>query len=101
MINCRCRSRSDARWALEADETKMLGDVSKMSEERKEEIAKKLGVPVDTLDQYSNQIVPVKAKDYADFKRQYDQLWHYEDSALRKEAEERIAGYGNKSVQGF
>lgn len=98
VINCRCRSRSDARWALEADETKMLGDVSKMSEERKAEIAKKLGVPVDTLDQYSNQIVPIKAKDYADFKRQYDQLWRYEGSALQKEAEERIAGYGKKSV---
>ena len=98
VINCRCRSRSDARWALEADETKMLGDVSKMSEERKEEIAKKLGVPVDTLDQYSNQIVPVKAKDYADFKRQYDKLWHYEGSALQKEAEERIASYGKKTV---
>lgn len=94
VINCRCRSRSDARWALEADETKMLGDVSEMSEERKKEIAKKLGVPVDTLDQYSNQIVPVKAKDYADFKRQYDQLWRYEGSALQKEAEERIASYG-------
>jgi uncharacterized protein with gpF-like domain len=98
VINCRCRSRSDARWALEADETKMLGDVSEMSEERKKEIAKKLGVPVDTLDQYSNQIVPIKAKNYADFKRQYDQLWRYEGSALQKEAEERIAGYGKKSV---
>ena len=94
VINCRCRSRSDARWALEADETKMLGDVSKMSEERKKEIAKKLGVPVDTLDQYSEQIVPVKAKNYADFKKQYNQLWRYEGSALQKEAEERIAGYG-------
>jgi uncharacterized protein with gpF-like domain len=91
VINCRCRSRTDARWALEAEETKMLGDTSKMSDERKKEIADKLGIPVEDLDQYSGQIVPINAKSYSDFKKQYDQLWRYEGSALQQEAEARIA----------
>ena len=91
VINCRCRSRTDARWALEAEETKMLGDTSKMTDERKKEIADKLGIPVEDLDQYSGQIVPINAKSYSDFKKQYDQLWRYEGSALQKEVEPRIA----------
>ena len=93
VINCRCRSRSDARWALEADETKMLGDTSKMTDAQKKRIADKLGIPVEDLDLYSGQIVPINAKNYADFKRQYDQLWRYEGSALQQEAESRIANY--------
>lgn len=93
VINCRCRSRTDARWALEADETKMLGDTSKMTDAQKKRIADKLGIPVEDIDQYSGQIVPINAKNYADFKRQYDQLWRYEGSALQQEAEARIAGY--------
>lgn len=96
VINCRCRSRTDARWALEADQTKMLGDVSEMSDAQKETIAKKLGIPVEDLEQYSGQIVPVKAKSYSDFKKQYNQLWHYENSSLKEEAEARIASYGKK-----
>lgn len=91
VINCRCRSRTDARWALEADETKMLGDTSKMTDAQKKRIADKLGIPVEDIDQYSGQIVPINAKNYADFKRQYDQLWRYEGSALQQEAEARIA----------
>lgn len=92
-INCRCRAISKARWLLDEDQTKMLGDVSKMSEKQKKDIAKKLGMKPEDLAQYSNQIVPVKSKDYKDFKRQYDKLWRYEGSDLQKEAEERIAGY--------
>lgn len=96
VINCRCRSRTDARWALEADATKMLGDVSAMSDAQKEAIAKKLGIPAEDLEQYSGQIVPVNAKSYSDFKKQYNQLWHYENSSLKDEAEARIASYGKK-----
>ena len=94
VINCRCRSRTDARWALDADQTKMLGDTSKMTPEQRKNIAKKLGIDEADLDQYSGQIVPIKAKNYADFKKQYDKLWKYEGSDLQKRAEERIAGYG-------
>ena len=97
VVNCRCRSRSDARWALDAESTKMLGNVSEMSDKRKQEVADKLGIPVEDLEQYSGQIVPVRAKSYSDFKKQYDQLWHYEGSDLQKEAEERIKSYGKKT----
>lgn len=93
VINCRCRSRSDSRWLLEADETKMLGDVSKMSQQQREAIAEKLGIPVDELEQYSRQIVPVRAKSYDDFKRQYNQLWHYEGSDVQRSADARIRNY--------
>lgn len=98
-INCRCRAITKARWLLDADQTKMLGDVSKMSDKQKNDIAKKLGMKPEDLAQYSGQIIPVRAKDYADFKRQYDKLWHYEGSDLQKEAEERIAGYKKKKEE--
>lgn len=98
-INCRCRSRTDARWALSADETKMLGDTSKMSQEQLEACADKLHLSVDELKEYSGQIVPVRASSYDDFKRQYDQLWRYEGSDLQKEAEKRIGGYANQRVR--
>jgi hypothetical protein len=91
--NCRCRSNTRARWALSATETKHLGNVDEMSLEQKREIADKLKVPVADLDKYSGQIVPIKAKDYEDFKRQYNEYWRYEGSDLQKEAEARIAGY--------
>ena len=99
VINCRCRSNTRARWALSANETKMLGNVKEMSPKRKQEIADKLHVPVEELDKYSEQIVPINAKNYEDFKRQYKEYWHYEGSDLQKEAEARIAGYktGKKS----
>lgn len=98
VVNCRCRSRTDARWALEADATKMLGDTSKMTDAQKQAIADKLGIPVENLDQYSGQIVPINAKDYADFKNQYEQLWHYEGSALQQESEARIASYSGENT---
>lgn len=93
VINCRCRARTEARWALDANQTKMLGDTSKMTPTQRENIAKKLGISEDALDQYSGQIVPIKAKNYKDFKQQYNKLWHYEGSELQKTAEARIARY--------
>lgn len=97
-INCRCRSRADARWALSADETKILGDTSKMSQEQLEALADKLHLSTDELKKYSGQIIPVRASSYDDFKRQYDQLWRYEGSDLQKEAEKRIGGYAKKGT---
>ena len=93
VINCRCRSRSDSKWLLDADETKWLGDVPNMSKEQKQIVSEKLGVPVDDLEQYAENIVPVRAKSYDDFKRQYNQLWHYEGSDVQRRADARIAGY--------
>lgn len=97
VVNCRCKVQERARWALSANQTKMLGDVSKMSDEQKEAIASKLGIPVKDLDKYSGQIVPINAKNYADFKKQYKGIWNYEGSDLQKEAEARIAGYKKNS----
>lgn len=95
-INCRCAYDQRARWALDEGETKMLGDVSTMDDKTKERIARKLKVPISELDQYSKCIVPIKAKDYADFKRQYSEIWNYKGSDLQKEAEARIASYKAK-----
>lgn len=99
VCNCRCRIEQKARWALEADETRMLGDTSQMSEAQRKAIAKKLRIPEKDLDKYSKQIVPVNAKSYADFKKKYNELWHYEGSDLQKQAEARIASYKNKSAK--
>lgn len=93
-INCRCRSRSTARWLLDADETKMLGNTDKMTDDDLKPIAKKLHISTDELRTFSGQIIPVKAKDYADFKRQYEKIWNYEGTDFQKEVEKRIASYG-------
>lgn len=72
--NCRCRVNTRARWALDSMQTKMLGNTDKMTDEDLKPIADKLNIPVDELRKYSNQIIPVKAKNYEDFKRQYNQI---------------------------
>lgn len=91
--NCRCALLQKARWNLDADETKYLGNVDNMSDADLQPLADKLHIPVSELRSYSGQIIPLKAKSYDDFKRQYNQIWHYEGSDLQKEAEARIAGY--------
>ena len=97
VVNCRCKVQEKARWALTANQTKMLGNTKNMTDEQKEAIAKRLGVPVEDLDQYSGQIVPINAKNYADFKKQYKGIWNYEGSDLQKEANARIANYKKPS----
>ena len=96
VCNCRCALLQRGRWNLGEDETQMLGDVSEMDDKTKERVAQALHVPVDELEQYSKSIVPINAKDYEDFKRQYSKIWHYEGSDIQKEAEARIAGYKAK-----
>jgi SPP1 gp7 family putative phage head morphogenesis protein len=78
--NCRCALLQRARWELDDEETQYLGNVSEMTDEQQEEIAKKLGIPVDELGQYSDSIVPIKARSYEDFKKKYNNIWHYEGS---------------------
>lgn len=78
--NCRCMARCVASWALDADETKRLGNVSKMDDERKKEIADKLKIPVDELENYSKEIIPINAKDFDDFKKQYKKIWNPDNS---------------------
>ena len=74
--NCRCRSNTRARWALESAQTKMLGNTDDMTDRQLAPIAEKLHISVDELRKYSGQIIPVKAKDFEDFKRQYNQIWN-------------------------
>ena len=68
VCNCRCFCAQCARWALGADETRYLADVDEMTEDQKEQIAKKLGIPVDELPQHSKSIVKIRSEDYDDFK---------------------------------
>lgn len=70
VCNCRCVLLQRARWALGKDETRYLGDVSKMTDKQKKDIAKKLGVDEDDLPDISKSIVNVRAKDYNNFKEQ-------------------------------
>lgn len=91
--NCRCALLQRAKWALDDEETKYLGKVDNLSDADLQPLADKLHIPVAELRSYSGQVIPLKAKSYEDFKRQYNQIWHYEGSDLQKEAEARIAGY--------
>lgn len=68
VCNCRCVLLQRAKWALNKNETKYLGDVSSMTDKQKEDIAKKLGVSVDDLPNISKSIVPIHATDYNEFK---------------------------------
>ena len=99
VINCRCAILQRAKWALDRDETKHLGDMSGMSDEELKPLAKKLHMDVDELRSHQDEIVPINASDYADFKNKYNQLWKYEGSEVQERAEKRIAGYGEKRVQ--
>lgn len=76
-IHCRCVLTQKARWALDTEETHYLGDAKTMTDAQLKPIADKLGIPVDELRKYSGQIIPVTAKDYTDFRRQYNRIWHY------------------------
>lgn len=77
VINCRCALLQKSGWLLDEEETRYLGNAEEMSDEQLKPIADKLHIPVDELRKYSKQIIPVKAKDYADFKRQYEKIWNY------------------------
>lgn len=91
VINCRCTLSQRARWALEwSNQTKYLGDTDAMSDKQLQIIADKLHISVSELKEYSKQIIPIKAKDYSDFKEQYSKIWNYHGSKAEKEAKERI-----------
>lgn len=77
VINCRCALLQKARWLLDENETKYFGDAGKMTEEQLQPIAEKLHISTDELRKYSRQIIPVKAKNYEDFRNQYEQIWNY------------------------
>lgn len=93
-INCRCVIDTRARAALDLDDdaTVRLGRTDKMTDQQLQPIADKLHIPVSELRKYGNQIIPVKAKDYKDFVRQYNKIWNYESSDLKIRVDARRAG---------
>lgn len=88
VCNCRCFCAQRARWALGADETRYLADVDEMTEDQKEQIAKKLGIPVDELGEHSKSIVQIRSSDYDDFKAkaaaEAEKRFGHPDSELAK-----------------
>ena len=70
-----------------------LGNVDNVSDADLQPLADKLHISVEELRSYSGQIIPVRAKSYEDFKRQYNQIWHYEGSELQRGVEARTDGY--------
>lgn len=84
VINCRCRLVSESKWALEEEETRYLGRTKDMTDEQLKPTADKLHISVEELRKYSGQIIPVKAKDYEDFRKQYEAIWHYEKVPMAK-----------------
>lgn len=81
--NCRCAVLQRARWALEGDGgTKYLGDTSGMTDAQLQPIADRLHMPTDDLRKYGNQIIPMKAKSFTDFKQQYDELHAVPDGTV-------------------
>lgn len=83
-INCRCYAMQRARWALGEEGTKMLGNVGEMSDDELTPIAEKLGIEVKELRKYENNIIPIKAKDYRDFRSQYENIWNDERVNVRR-----------------
>lgn len=84
VCNCRCVLLQRARWALGKDETRYLGDISKMTDKQKKDIAKKLGVDESELPNISKSIVPVRARSYNEFKEQAKHYTGNPDCELAK-----------------
>ena len=80
--NCRCALLQKARWNLDEDDTKYLGNVKDMSDADLQPLADKLHISVSELRSYSGQIIPIKAKSYEDFKRQYNKICYYDESKI-------------------
>lgn len=76
VVNCRCRMKEVPRWGLDSESTKRLGNTDNMTDEQLQPMADKLGISVEELRKYKNNIIPVKAKNYDDFRRQYEKIWN-------------------------
>lgn len=108
VCNCRCVLLQRAKWALNKNETKYLGDVSSMTDKQKKDIAEKLGVSVDDLPNISKSIVPIHAKDYDDFiekaKLAEYKEWTLDDMKKARHkvtSEERSIIYGHSHFTGY
>lgn len=73
--NCRCTVLQRARWLVEDGEgTRYIGRTESMTDKQLLPTAMKLHMTTDQLRQYSDDIIPVRAKSFEDFKQQYDKL---------------------------
>lgn len=88
--NCRCRCNSKARWLLDEESTKYLGNTEKMTDEQLQPIADKLGIDVDELRKYKDQIIPVQAKNYEDFRMKYEKIINHDKVELVKNTVQKI-----------
>lgn len=82
-INCRCAAVQRGKWHLDTLETKYLGNTDDMADEQLEPLANKLHISVKELRKYKGNIIPVRAKSYEDFRRQYEEIWNHEDIKVR------------------
>lgn len=97
VCNCRCVLLQRARWALNKNETRYLGDVAAMTDAQKENIAEKLGVDVSDLPNISKSIVQIRSTNYDDFKENAKQFTGNPDCELaRKCGEEHYAAIREK-----
>ena len=102
VINCRCRLGRKARWLLDEEQTKQLGNTDKMTEAQLKPIAKKLGITTEELRKYKDNIIPVKAKDYDDFRKKYNKIINSEtvvDKATKEAVEKTMQSvYNNVKI---
>lgn len=96
VVNCRCQMLQRARWTLDDEETKYFGHADKMTVGQLKPIANKLGISVDELRKYSDQIIPVSAKNYEDFRRQYEKIWNYNPVARSEKSD--IIGFSSQKL---
>lgn len=97
VINCRCALLQRAKWALDRAETRHLGKMDDMTDEELAPLAKKLHMDVDELRTYQDQIVPINAKSYSDFKNKYNELWNVQGSGTQASPANPLANTGKSS----
>ena len=90
--NCRCVILQRSKWGLTSEETQWLGKTDDMTDEHLKTVSDKLRISTAELRKYGGQIIPVRAENYADFIRQYNKIWNYENSEHKKNIDERRAG---------
>ena len=83
VCNCRCALLQIARWALDIKTTKRIGDTDMMSDEDLTPIAERLSISVQELRKYKNNIIPMSAKSYNDFREQYEKIWNHEKTKVK------------------
>lgn len=74
VMNCRCALLEKASWLVDTMDYKMLNNVDNMDDNRRKMLADKYNIPVEELGKYQGKVIPIKAKSYEEFKREYDRI---------------------------